>query len=383
MLKQLPSQGFVFWPVGNGDSTTIVIDKETTMEIDINHTVVSEEDADPRLPIVDELLKLLPKVDKKPYLSVFALTHADQDHCSGFKDLLEKAKIDEIWFTPRVFTEYSKDLCEDAKAFKNEVKRRVKKVIQNSGSVESGDRIRIIGYDDILKEDDYKGFPQSLLTVPGNEILYLDGKDCSAKFRAFVHAPFKDDMEADRNDTSLGLQITLKNNSVNGKALLFGDLCYPTIRRIFTRSKSPDLEWNILLASHHCSKSVMYWKEEQDKEEKLQQKLLDDIKKVAGKPGYIVASSNKIPGSNQEGDNPPHAKAKKRYEEIVPDKFLCTQEHPNEKSPEPIVFVLDDKGIKYQEPQGDDSGKSKSFSGVIAKARGDDKPPTSQVGFGL
>jgi hypothetical protein len=383
MLKQLPLQGYVFWPVGNGDSTTVAVDKKIIMQMDINHTSVSEDDDDPRVPVLDELLKLLPKVDDKPYLSVFVLTHPDEDHCSGFKDLLAKAKIGEIWFTPRIFAEYSKDLCEEAKAFKNEAKRRVKKVIQNSGSVQSGDRIRIIGYGDILKEDDYKGFPQALLTVPGNEIVYLDGKDCNQMFRAFVHSPFKDDMASDRNDTSLGLQVMLKNDDVSGKSLLLGDLCYPTVRRIFTRSKSSDLEWNVFLAPHHCSKSVMYWKEEDEEEEKLKQKLLDDIKKVALSPGYIVSSSNPIPGSNKEGDNPPHAKAKKRYEEIVPDKFLCTQEHPNEESPEPIVFVLGEKGLEYQEPQGKESEKSKGLSGIIAKARGDDKPPTSQVGFGL
>jgi len=29
-MKKLPKKGFVFWPVGNGDSTTIVVKENTT-----------------------------------------------------------------------------------------------------------------------------------------------------------------------------------------------------------------------------------------------------------------------------------------------------------------------------------------------------------------
>ena len=62
-------------------------------------------------------MALLPEDDGKPSLAVFVLTHPDEDHCLGFKDLLKRVKIGEIWFTPRVFREYSKDLSDDAKAF--------------------------------------------------------------------------------------------------------------------------------------------------------------------------------------------------------------------------------------------------------------------------
>ena len=31
----LPDRGFVFWPVGTGDSTTVVIDKDHVMQVDI------------------------------------------------------------------------------------------------------------------------------------------------------------------------------------------------------------------------------------------------------------------------------------------------------------------------------------------------------------
>jgi hypothetical protein len=219
------------------------------------------------MAVIDHLVKILPKVDGKPYLSVFVLTHPDEDHCLGFTELLKQVRIGEIWHSPRVFREYPRDLCEDAKAFRKEAKRRVAKTISEKGIVEAGDRVRVIGYDDLLKEEDYKGFPSDRLTIPGNSITDLDGDDYTDRFRAFVHAPFKEDCESERNDTSVALQVTLIKDEVKGRALLFGDLCYPTVKRIFDCSDADNLEWNIFLAPHHCSKSVMYWKDEGETEE--------------------------------------------------------------------------------------------------------------------
>lgn len=383
MLVKLPPQGFVFWPVGSGDSTTIAVGDDVFMQVDIRHlTCADEDDDDPRVAIIDHLEKILPQVGGKPYLSVFVLTHPDEDHCRGFADLLKRVTIGELWHTPRVFREYPRDLSDDAIAFRKEAKRRVAKTIQG-GEVGAGDRVRVIGYDGLLKEDDYKGFPADRLTVPGNAIVELDGEDCSDRFRAFVHAPFKDDCEGDRNDTSVALQVTLLKEQAAGRALIFGDLCYPTVKRIFDSSNDDDVRWNVFLAPHHCSKSVMYWKGEGESEETLRQDILDAIESAADSPGYIVASSQPIPSSNKPGDNPPHAKAKERYEEIVPDAFLCTQEHPNEETPEPIIFALGEDGLKYQEPQQKgDAQKSRSVAAAVVEARGSSDPPARRVGFG-
>ena len=237
----IPSQGFVFWPVGTGDSTTIAITDDVFLQVDLRHMKSADEEDDPHTPIVDRLVELLPQVNGKPYLPVFALTHPDEDHCLGFDDLLKRVSIGELWFTPRIFREYQKDLCDDAQAFRKEAKRRVKKTIQQKEGVASGDRVRIIGYDDLLKDEEYEGFPRERLTIPGNEILELDGEDQSDYFRAFVHAPFKDDAANERNDTSLALQVTLYQDDKSARALLLGDLCYPIIRQIFDRSKDDDL----------------------------------------------------------------------------------------------------------------------------------------------
>lgn len=393
-LDQLPDAGFVFWPVGTGDSTTIVVDEETVMQVDLHHLGESDDDDSKRVPIIDELERLLPERDGEPYLAVFALTHPDQDHCRGFADVLERIQVGELWFTPRVFREYKTDLCDDAIAFQDEANRRVSKTISQGGDVASGDRVRIIGYDDLLQEDNYSGFPESRLTIPGNSVEELDGRDVSGLFRGFIHAPFKDDSTGDRNDTSLAIQVGLSSGGGLGRALMLGDLCYPTVRKIFTRSDDDDLEWNVMLAAHHCSKSVMYWSDEENGEEELKRDLLDDMDDASGSPGYVVASSDPVPATDEEGANPPHAKAKRRYEEIVANDFLCTQEHPSEEDPQPIVFEVDEDGLHVAEKDdgpdedgGDDDDRDgtddgKSLGAAVAAARKGEKPPTERVGFG-
>lgn len=395
MAFKLPTKGFVFWPVGTGDSTTVCIDADTVMQVDLRHMGCADDEDDPHAPVVDRLVELLPKRDKKPYLAVFVLTHPDEDHCQGFKDLREKVTIGELWFAPRIFREYSADLCDDAKDFRKEAKRRVKKTIESDGDADSGDRVRIVGYSDLLEEDDYKGFPDDRLTIPGNSIVDIDGEDRTNEFSAFVHAPFKDDEGAkERNETSVGLRVELKEGKKTGQAMLLGDLCYPSVRRVFDESdshgNSDKLKWDVFLAPHHCSKSIMYWKGEGEEEEGLKQDILDDIETAAEITGYIVASCDPIPATNKSGDNPPHAKARSRYEEIAPNGFLCTGEHPNEKSPQPIVFELTDKGFTYQEPEKEEdeepvteaAARQTALAAAIAKGSGQPTPPTQRVGFG-
>ncbi len=330
-MEKLPEKGFVFWPVGCGDSTTVVVRDDVVLQIDIRHAESAEDDDDPKVPVIDELLNLLPKKDGKPYLAAFGATHLDKDHITGFKELKDKVTIGDLWFTPRVLWEQDEDeLCEDAKAFRDEAERRIKK-LKADKTVGSGDRIRIIGYGPDLEQhrEIYKNLPEGAVTVPGSEFTAIDGTDYADDFRTFVHAPFKEDAEAERNRTSFALQITLKNGAETLRGLTFGDLAYKGLRQIFDRSDSGDLEWDVFLSPHHCSKSVMYAQDEDDDEgeEKLQQGLLDDIEAAACADAYIVASSPPIPAKDEDGANPPHRKAASRYEELVDDgHFVCTGE---------------------------------------------------------
>lgn len=379
MTADLPARGFLFWPVGCGDATTIKVNDNVVMQVDIQHHKSAEDDDDPCHPVVDTLVdEVLPIMDDEPYLAVFALTHADQDHCKGFADLLNRCNIGELWFSPKIIREFTdgNELCDDAQCFVDEANRRIQ---MNQGSeAGSGNRIRIIGNDGILDEDDYKDIPDDRKSAPGDSCTVLDGIDLDGTFRAFFHAPFGDDSEGDPNKTSLAMQITLTEGDFDGRLMMFGDLDYPPLKRIFEYSDGEDKAWDVFLAPHHCSKTAMYYKEQGDTEAVLKQDVLDLIDEAAGETGWVVVSASKIPSSNNDGDNPPHAIARDRYQEVSPNGVLCTGD--DEESDDPIVFEVNAEGISLV--QGPTPNDSSEASAAVKDARGGAAPYAKTVGFG-
>jgi hypothetical protein len=382
-MESFPKRGFVFWPVGCGDSTTVVLNPETVLQIDLHHEQIAEQDEDPRVPVIDELVALLPEGDDgRPYLAAFGATHLDEDHVKGFAELLEQVTIGDLWFTPRVLWEQDQDeLCDDAEAFVAEAKRRIDNMKQHR-EVGSGDRIRIIGYSADLEEhrDIYKDLPEGSVTVPGTEFHSIDGVDCSDVFRAFVHAPFKEDAEAERNHTSFALQITLTDGEASVRALLLGDLSYPGLKRIFERSDAEDLAFDLFLAPHHCSKSVMYGRDEGESEDTLKQQILDVLEGAAATGAHIVASAGEIPATDEPGANPPHRIAANHYEELVDSgHFLVT----GEQAPEALTFELGTDGYVLLDTGDTDDAKTTTVAQAAAAASGTASAGhASAVGFG-
>lgn len=390
MFGDVTNPSFIFWPVGTGDTTTIVVSETEIVQLDINDKLMADEQGNEHIPIVDELVARLPKRNGKPYLSCFILTHPDSDHCKGFADLLDRVEIGEIWHTPRIFREYEDacDLCEDALVFRKEAHRRAKLAIDANGDPGSGNRVRIIGYASELFEpgEAYYGFPENEFhTRPGNPIDTLDGTYVGDRFNAFIHAPFKISLADARNETSLAMQIIIgPGNPIYG--LFLGDLSYPSIMQIFreTHAHGNDarLSWNVLLAPHHCSKKAMY---ERDAEGNniLQQDVLDELSNCQLTIGYIVSSSNEFPASNKSGDNPPHIIARNRYEEIVNNNFVCTGEVSTPENVKPIIFSSTENGLTLvNENYQMSESAQKTLSSAIAAARGTNIPPVTKVGFG-
>jgi len=350
---QLPDRGIIFWPVGTGDSTTIVIDDRHVIQVDLHDMAMADDDEAVVAAVIERLVQVLPVVKGRPYLSAFVLTHADKDHCLGFADLLTKVTVGELWATPRLwreFTEGDQELCPDAKAFHEEAVRRVEAILDAVAAdkaPESGDRIRVVGYDTDSSEHAYSQLPDEYLSYPGQAVTVVDGEDLAAMFEAFIHAPFKDDCAAARNETSLALQMTLRDaGGAEGHVLLLGDLAYPTITKIFDYSESHNrpkrLAWDVMLAAHHGSKRVMYAVE--DGVDVLKQDIMDAFERHAGDDPVVVVSSCELPAKNDKGDNPPHLVAVARYEEIA--DVVCTGEYPNEAAPRPAVFVIGASGFE-------------------------------------
>lgn len=384
----LPKQGFVFWPVGTGDSSTIIVkEDQIVVQVDLRHMVAATSTDETAWPVVDELVRLLPKKNGRPYLSLFVLTHPDKDHILGFGDLLKRVDIGEIWHTPRIFRDYEDEcpLCEDALVFRKEVHRRRQAVIDNQTSVKPKDRVRVIGHDDILEEDKYKNFPRNRTSIPGHTITVIDDEDVSQWFQAFVHAPFKIDAEDSRNNTSLSLHVTLSNGTKTAKALLFGDREYPTVKQIFDltveRGNTAYLFWDVLLAPHHCSKKVMYWKDDAAESEVLKSEITAYMEDYQNPGAYLIASA-RADFTDGDGHLPPSLKARQRYESIVEaGHFLCTHERPSKTAPEPISFELTPAGLILRPTLGTNSAVA-GVAAAIAAGRANPAPPQQPVGFG-
>ncbi len=382
-------KGAVYWPIGTGDSTTLVLKPGAlVMQIDLHHLEKADDADEPEWPILDHLVKVLPKRNGRPYIAVFALTHPDKDHVQGFAELLKRVDIGELWHTPKIFRDHEEDeesMSEDAVAFHKEAHRRRKAILANPTDVKSGDRLRVIGRDEILEEEKYKGLPGSAKSYPGDIVTLIDGTDLKGHFQAFIHAPFKDDQDEDKNDTSLSLNIVIWEGKQFAQFFFFGDRRYATIKSIFEATEesgnSAYLHWHVMLCSHHCSKSVMYAKDEGEEEESFKNDIMDLFEQYAREGAYIVSSSHSD-FTDGDGDNPPHKKARRRYEAIIDGgRFVCTHEYPSKTNPQPLVFTVDENGLHFDDRRTKRESAS-PLAAAIASARGSDAPPAQKVGFG-
>ena len=358
-----------FYPVGNGDCDLITIGgANKKMMFDCNFRQEAEEDNDEMYDVLGDLLdnELTTKKCGLPILDAFLLTHPDQDHCRGFADKFylgdpdavpqsakddKKILIGELWYSPRVFEELTGELNADAKAFKKEAKRRMELYKSDAKKADKdGNRIRIIGWTD---NPDLQGLEDRIVT-PGNTISEVNGSNCRY-FEMFIHAPFKDDIDGeDRNMTSIVSQLRFdsEKESQIARVFLAGDTEWRVIEEIMNKtSDENNLKWDLLEAPHHCSYKFFA----DDREDAPNQASLDFLKKSESN-AYVVSSSKVV---KQNDDNPPCQKAKNRYtDQVGKSNFLCTSGTSEDEADKPIIFEIDNEGLKLIED------KAKSYAAV-------------------
>lgn len=356
-----------FYPVGNGDCSLVNIGgANKKMMFDCNFRQKAEDEDDEMYDVLNDLLsnELTTKKSGLPFLDAFLLTHPDEDHCRGFEEKFflgdpekindadkksNKILIGELWYSPRVFEEYSSDLSNDAKAFKKEADRRMNLYKSDKKKADcDGNRIRIIGWTDNKK---LEGLSDRIV-VPGGLISEVNGSKCS-HFEMFIHAPFKEDIEnADRNETSIVSQLRFKlGKDEIVRVFLAGDAEWHVWQRIMDITKNDDfLNWDLLEAPHHCSYTFFA----DNREDDPNQASIDFLdKREAG--AFVVASSNVI---KKNSNNPPCQKAKNRYTERVGDSnFFCTSGVNDGDEQKPIVFEIDEDGLQLKE----DKAKAKTL----------------------
>ena len=167
-LEDKMSAKTTHFKVGNGDMTLIEFESGRRLLVDIKIRVAADDPDDETPDVGSQLRKrLTPDGQGRLFVDAFLLSRPDQDHCAGlqshfhlgplsqWKKADNKIIIREMWSSPIVFRRAEKDhiLCEDAKAWSTEARRRVN-LFKSQGFLSDGDRIQILGEDVDGKTDD-------------------------------------------------------------------------------------------------------------------------------------------------------------------------------------------------------------------------------------
>ncbi|WP_281718788.1 metallohydrolase [Pandoraea apista] len=307
----------------------------------------------------------------RPYVDAMVLSHPDQDHCRGLVEHfhmgplsdyddeadVKKIVIREMWSSPLIFRRASKlhTLCDDAKAWNKEAKRRVT-LFREAGYGRDGDRVVVLGEDRDGKTDDLDG----ILVREGHSIVRICGT-FEPNFKGLLLAPLlaSDDEEDEilsKNESSVIMNYTIgvKGTADAVKFLSGGDAEVAIWEKQWDRHQHEPalLEYNLLATPHHCSwHSLSYdsWsKYGRDAE------VSNDARSALSQalPGaQIVASSNEILDDKVD---PPCIRAKEEYEDIaagVKGEFWCTGEYLSPEQPELLIFEVMEGGLKHVKKQ--------------------------------
>jgi hypothetical protein len=321
--------------VGNGDMTLFEMEGGRTVLADINIRGAADDPDEKDIADVAKQLRKRLKRDAQGrlYVDAFLLTHPDQDHCRGLRNHFhlgplsewskddDKIVIREMWSSPMVFRRASKkhSLCEDAKAWNAEARRRVQK-FRTWGFLADGDRILILGEDVDGKTDDLG----AILVKVDQEFGRICGAD-EGFFKACLIAPLppSDDEDEEetlsKNNSSVVMALELKADHVPGAAryLLGGDAEVAIWERIWDRnSHRPSvLEYDVMIAPHHCSWHSLSWYSWSVYGESAPVSLKARNALGQARSGATILSSSKTICDDDR--DPPCTRARREYKDIL------------------------------------------------------------------
>lgn len=334
-----------FFPVGNGDMTLITFDNDQKLLVDMHVRKAADNDDDDTPDVMADLRDRLTRDEKgRLFVDGFLLSHPDKDHICGLESHFhlgppdewtkddDKILIREMWSSPVVFRRASKDhvLCDDAKAWAKEARRRVALYREKGTATVEGDRIQIMGEDEDGKTDDILAI---VIKVDG--VVTKLNRVTSGTFEGRLLAPIlqSDDEELEellgKNHSSVVLRFSIRGGGILDKCrfLTGGDAEVAIWERLWGKHGTYQADWlsyDILQAPHHCSWHSLSYDSYSTFGEDA--KVCDDARSALAqiRKGAIVVSSSKAIDPDEA--DPPSDRAKREYISIVDDKsdrFIC------------------------------------------------------------
>ena len=350
----------IFYPVGNGDTSQIVLANGKRLLFDYRHQNQGEDSDSPYVDLKKRLTEEL-KNANRDYFDVVAFTHGDQDHIAHSTEFFElwhakkyqgddRIKINELWVPAAMILETAENdqQSDEFVIWRQEARHRL---IEGKG-------IQVFSKPDKLKawleeQDISLDDRLPLITDAGS---LADGFSLDVdEVEFFCHSPFiKHCDEGDdlRNSAALIFQVRFQVNSTKTDYFAIGDSDYEVLEDIVDITKKNGnegrLDWDLFNIPHHCSYRALA----DDKGDK-ETDPTDGVKQLLlhGNSGaYLVSSSDPILDNSAayEQKQPPHIQAKKAYvrylNKVGGRKLLVTMEEPSTKKPEPIQFEITDSG---------------------------------------
>ncbi|KVU98374.1 hypothetical protein WK75_05605 [Burkholderia ubonensis] len=351
----------VFYPVGNGDTSQIVLENGKRILMDYRHRKKTEDGEGPEINLKARLKQELNDAGRDSF-DVVAFTHADTDHIENSTEFFElrhaekyqgdgRIKIDTLWVPAAMILETGTNDQQMAEfvIWRQEARHRLKE----------GKGIRVFSRPEKLKG----WLEENGLTLESRRHLITDAGQIAPDFdividgvEFFCHSPFikhVDEGDDLRNDASLIFNVRFRKNGQNYDYLAVGDSTWSVLEDIVETTKAHGnmdrLAWDLYNIPHHCS--YLSLSDDKGEFETTPKPLVEEIL-LSGKDGaYIVSSSCPILDTKdgREQTQPPHIQAKKCYETFRKKtggaKFLVTMEEPNATTPEPLEFKVDSQGL--------------------------------------
>lgn len=354
----------IFYPVGNGDTSQIVLANGKRILMDFRHLSKAEDDSTPEIDLHARMRKELKDANKQSF-DVVAFTHGDGDHINGSTDFFElrhspkyqgagRIPIPELWVPAAMLIDEvtKEDADKEFAIWRTEARYRMKR----------GEGIRVFSRPDMLKtwlaangltvDDRRHLITDAGQIVPGFD-LQRDGVEFFCHSPLVKHANEGDDL---RNRCCLIFNVRFNVQGNNFDYLAIGDTTWDVFEDIVNATKAHKnldrLKWDLFKAPHHCSYKAL--SDEKGEAETVPKPKVEEILKLGQRGGYIISSSHPIPDSAAARNQvePPHVQARRCYERYLREAngtlLLVTMEEPNIRAPEPIVIAIESGGLVHK-----------------------------------